>query len=44
VQNYILEIRKFLQKPVCEKILAYYEEDYQDAKITDTNSPVKKKY
>jgi predicted 2-oxoglutarate/Fe(II)-dependent dioxygenase YbiX len=42
VQNYILEIRKFLQKPVCEKILAYYEEDYQDAKITDTNSPVKK--
>lgn len=42
MQNYILEIRKFLHKPICEKIIAYYENDFEDAKITDPSSPVQK--
>ncbi len=34
MKNYILEARKFIKPKICEKIISYFGDDFQDAKTT----------
>lgn len=42
MQDHILEIKKFFPEAVCEKILLYFENYLEDAKVTNDDNPIQK--
>lgn len=42
MSDYILEIKKFLSEEICNKVLLYFEEYLEDAKVTNSENPVQK--
>ena len=41
MKSYIYEVRKFISPNVCEKVISYFDQDYNDAKVTGSKSAKK---